>query len=454
MLQKYLTFWTHAFDSNSETDASTYNIIFLINTCGNVLIYMIMLKTLGAASSGPLGFFTSHGAIGLLALVINVLGLVPSVTLVIRRLNSMQKPAWQCLLMFVPFISWYMLYKLSTTKGEDTTSVSTKLSKIKGYQEVSLDNFADTALKPIQNTSQTPEASTKSMRKRTDKTSILAKLSVAIKPVLIKLGLVRVSASGDLDLIKQDVNSQNDINVDKGAGNFKKVIVTDGKPKFYMRVITKKELVWLDELRYTLVERELLAKNRARFLAISCVGVIAGVLGFGNPSVLISCSIIFAGVIIYDRHSRLKREYQRYLFDKQVQYSKFTRTVVPYLMNQQGYSFYEVLKKIAHRMRIEAAYETNDSAAKFKADPSGLDATFDEGADNYDEFAEVVGPDTQVMFDLETMPEQADDPTTIAESPINMFDFEVLAKALDEEPDTKDAETQNQDKGTYERDVI
>lgn len=454
MLQKYLTFWTHAFDSNSETDASTYNIIFLIHTCYNVLIYTIMLKTPGVASSGALGFFTSHGAVGLLALVTTVIGLVPSVTLAIRRLNSMQKPSWQSLLIFVPVINLYMFYKLSTTEGEDTTSVSTKLGKIKGYQEVSLDNFADTALKPIQNTSQIHEASTESVRKRTDKTSILTKLSVAIKPVLIKLGLVRVSASGDLNLIRQDVNSQNGINVDKGAGNFKKVIIADGKPKFYMRVITKKELVWLDELRYTLVERELLAKNRARFLGIACVGVIAGVLGFGESSALIFGSIIFAGVVVYDRHSRLKREFQRYLFDKQVQYAKFTRTVVPYLMNQQGYSFYEVLKKIVHRMRIEAAYETNDTAARFKADPSGLDEALEVDAEAYAEFDEVVEPDTQVMFALETMPEQADDPTTIAESPINMFDFEALAKSLDEEPDTKGVEAHNQDKGSYERDVI
>lgn len=434
MLRKYLTFWTQAFDSNSTTDVSTYRVIFMTHTIfftlSMALLSRIPIKVT-AAQSSAFTCFTARGVIGMSLLVLYILSFVPTLTLTLRRLRDMSNPSWKIILLFVPIVNLYFAFKLLTVKGNTATSETNGLGKIKSYQEATLDNFAETAFKPLaENKIVSGNRKSDRAKNKFSLPGLLDKARMSLQPILIKLGLIRKSESGNLADIREDINHDNVINVDKGTDNFKIKVKAPSKDPLYMKVVTKKELVWLEELRYTIPEQRILAKNRARFFAISALGVIFGLLGIGDSKFLIGGSLLFAGVIFYDRHSRLKKEYQTYLFDKQVQFSKFTRTVVPYLMNQQGYSFYEVLKKISHRMRIEAAYSDIDGAAVFVAD-NLVDIDDDEHElIGFTEGLEYEDSEDSTLFSLETMPERLDSEEDIANAPINMFDFSEFTQTL------------------------
>lgn len=343
LIKDYLSFWTHAFDSNSEASRSEY----VTGIVGNTVLWII-LRVLArpVVSTSLLRFIMGKGVLGLILLLFSVSVLVPTLTLTMRRLNALGKNPFIGLVSLVPVVGYVLFGYLALQKDTDDSALDTDEGYVpfEGYRETTIDELADVAtVEPKVRFSKSP--------------------SDIIKQIGQKLGFIRKDQIGDAKIIADEGEQ---VNITK-ADTFVKAPESKIERKgLGHKLISKNEKLWLKELRYTGAEQDAFAKNRLNFVVLSIVMAVVG-FNFGGQAAngIAGIALGFGVFIVFERRMRLKREYNNYNFEKQVEFSKFMRTVVPYLMNQSDYSFYEVLNKITHRMRIEAEFKPLDSSMDF-----------------------------------------------------------------------------------------
>lgn len=361
MLHEYLLFWKNAINSGGKTGPRTFQVTFLVNIFIIVILNGLTFRITKASANpgkGLVALYASHGAIGLLTLLVMFAMIVPSLTLFVRRLNSMDKPLVYLLRLLIPGYNLYIIYQMMTVSDVEVDEESI----ITGYQEADIETLSEVAMIPEVQTHQTSKSDLKS--------------KFSVHAILATLGFIRKDGLGDIKQVLEfgQVDGGETIRVDKNNGNFKVPLVRESKPPFFMKLILKSEYKWLEELRYLPKEQIIVGRNRFIFGSIGLI-VFLITMASGGSIYLAVGALGFSAITIYDRYARLKREYQNYIFEKQVQYSKFARTVVPYAMNSSDYPMYEILRKISHRMRIEAAYRGIESADPFVADTVVLSET-------------------------------------------------------------------------------
>lgn len=342
-LKDYLSFWTRALDSNSEASRSEY-VTGIVGT--TVLWGILRLITPASKTQGVVKFVSGEGILGLVLLLITFNMVVPIITLSMRRLNTLGKNQFLGLLSVIPILGYVLFGYIAMMKDSPSTNSDgdDAYVPISGYSETTIDELADVATFPPK------------IKSRKASGDIVRGLGQ-------KLGFIRKDQLGDAKILADEGHA---VNVKK-APSFVKTAPPDVKRKgFGYKLISKNEKIWLKELRYTGSEQDSFAKNRLHFVILSIIAAIVGYKFGGQASTGIAgISLAFGVFIVLERHARLKREYANYNFEKQVEFSKFMRTVVPYLMNQSNYSFYEVLNKITHRMRIEAEFKPLENGLAF-----------------------------------------------------------------------------------------
>lgn len=382
-----MSFWTRAFDSNSEASRSEY----ISGIVGNTVLW-VMLRVITPASKthGIVRFVSGEGGLGLLLMLVTVIMVVPIITLSMRRLNALGKNPFLGLISIIPIVGYVFFGYIAMMK--DDASKNSEESEgyvpISGYAETTIDKLADVATVP-------PKIKTPKVP------------SDILKHLGQKLGFIRKDQLGDAKILADEGHA---VNVEK-APSFVKTAPPEVKRKgLGYKLISKNEKIWLKELRYTGAEQDSFAKNRLNFVVLSIVVAIVGYKFGGQASTSIAgIAIAFGVFVVLERRARLKREYSNYNFEKQVEFSKFMRTVVPYLMNQSDYSFYEVLNKITHRMRIEAEFKPLENAL-----------AFGEGSNQEDVI--IADPEAQKaasdrLFDLEEVTEANPVPIEEMEAP-------------------------------------
>lgn len=370
-LKDYLSFWTRALDSNSEASRSEY----VTGIVGNTVLWVILrLITPASKTQGVVRFVSGEGILGLVLMLITVAMVVPIITLSMRRLNALGKNPFLGLLSAIPILGYVFFGYIAMMK--DSTSTNSEgddaYVPISGYAETTIDELADVATVP-------PKV--KSRKAPGDIVKVLGQ----------KLGFIRKDQLGDAKILADEGHA---VNVEK-APSFVKTAPPEVKRKgLGYKLISKNEKIWLKELRYTGAEQDSFAKNRLHFVILSIVVAIVGYKFGGQASTGIAgIAIAFGVFVVLERRARLKREYANYNFEKQVEFSKFMRTVVPYLMNQSDYSFYEVLNKITHRMRIEAEFKPLENGLAFGEDDKGKGVIIED--------AEAQKAASDRLFDLE-----------------------------------------------------
>lgn len=382
-LKDYLSFWTRALDSNSEASRSEY----VTGIVGTTVLWVILrLITPASKTQGVVKFVSGEGILGLVLLLITFNMVVPIITLSMRRLNTLGKNQFLGLLSVIPILGYVLFGYIAMMKDSPSTNSDGEDAyvPISGYSETTIDELADVATFPPK------------IKSRKASGDIVRGLGQ-------KLGFIRKDQLGDAKILADEGHA---VNVKK-APSFVKTAPPDVKRKgLGYKLISKNEKLWLKELRYTGEEQDSFAKNRLHFVILSIVAAIVGYKFGGQASTGIAgISLAFGVFVVLERRARLKREYANYNFEKQVEFSKFMRTVVPYLMNQSDYSFYEVLNKITHRMRIEAEFKPLENGLAFGEDNKG------EGVIIADPEAQKAASDR--LFDLEEVDDA--DPVPIEE---------------------------------------
>lgn len=307
-------------------------------------------------------------------LIFSVAVIIPTITLTIRRLNALGKPMPLGFISAIPILGYGLFGYLVMLKDPEDSGESDEYVPIEGFSETTIDELADVA--------------TVSPKFKESKS-----FGEILESIGKKFGFIRKDGIGDAKIIADEGTA---INISKGS-DFKTPVVKEVKNGLGYRLITKKEKIWLKELRYTSAEQDAFAKNRLHFTLLALVIAIAGLI-FGGQAAggIFGIGIGFGIFMMWERRGRLKREYNQYNFEKQVEFSKFMRIVVPYLMNQSNYSFYEVLSKIVEKMRIEAEFKPISASAEF-ASAEDL-AKIKEAAE--------VEQNKQRLFDLERVDEE------------------------------------------------
>lgn len=340
-LKDYLSFWTHALDSNSEATRREY----IVGIAGNAVLWAI-LRLLTPVGPGSLimRIISGKGLVGILLMLFTVLLVVPMLTLTMRRLNSLGKNPFIGLISVIPGVGILFFAYLALQKDSDASEDDgDEYVPISGYSETTIDELADVAA-----------------------VAPKVKSSTSISDIFVglghKLGFMRKDQLGDAKVLADEGQQ---VIVNK-AQSFKIEAPAVERKGLGHKLISKNERLWLKELRYTGAEQDAFAKNRLNFVLLSLVIAVVGFMFGGQASTGIAAVAIGFGIfVVFERRHRLKREYANYNFEKQVEFSKFMRTVVPYLMNQSDYSFYEVLNKITHRMRIEAEFKPLNEGMEF-----------------------------------------------------------------------------------------
>lgn len=132
-------------------------------------------------------------------------------------------------------------------------------------------------------------------------------------------------------------------------------INSNQKVSWQKKITSKKLSAMFIELRYTDAEWNDRIQKRIVFTFTSLIMTMvisSFVKGSMNKYVVVG-GLALAIFAYYDTYAKIKRSYRNYIFAKQVEFSKFMRTVIPYLMNKNERSFISVLEIIVNRMKVE-----------------------------------------------------------------------------------------------------